>query len=246
VVVRSVEDAPHGGTDRRHEVQREHAERARHSPVAVEQPAQLAPGTGHPRPRVVLRDAHLQGDLRVREVVDDAQLERAPLVDRQRRDRVAHGRECHRVRAGAPDVGVGVAVGDLLRQGRSRQPPGSRVVADVGENLLQPRAEPPFAVRPEPAQVPERTEQRLLDRILGVLVMTQTPAGVGEEGRIVGLDDLGERVGVARAVGLDETTVCEPGLGTVSPARRQSHGPSPPRMGARCAFRSLRALPLRP
>ncbi len=96
-------------------------------------------------------------------------------------------------RLAGPDVGIGGRA--VVDRQHPLGPPRDLVQAGVGGDRVEPRAQRAAALEPrEPAP---RAQQRLLQRVLGVVHRAQHPVAVGVQLAAVGLDQCGERALVA-------------------------------------------------
>jgi hypothetical protein len=115
------------------------------------------------------------------------------------RDRPIHRRERHVV-GGRLLLLVRVGLDHLVAERAGRLAARRDVDADVDEDRVQPRAEAPVAGVAEPVEGEQRAQQRLLDRVLGVVRVPEPVAGGGEERRVVLAHELREGVRVTAAV----------------------------------------------
>jgi hypothetical protein len=75
----------------------------------------------------------------------------------------------------------------------------------VEKDGVQPRRETPVSGVPEVVQRKQCAQQGLLDGVLRVLDVPQPMAGSREQRRVVGPDDLGERLAITAAVRGDQS-----------------------------------------
>jgi hypothetical protein len=148
-------------------------------------------------------------DVAERQPVDVAEHERLAVALGQLGQRAVH--DAHRVvedglldRVGSQLDGLRL---ELVDQADLAALAVRLVVADVGEDAMEPRPQPEVAV--EARQRPVGAQEGVLDRVLRGLVGAEAPIGVRVQRPVLRPDDLTEGVFVPGLVGPDEELLVE-------------------------------------
>lgn len=163
----------------------------------LERAAQRAASPLDPSAGVRLGDAELVGDGLIGQVVDRAQHEGLALVAREMRHGLAYRGQRDGIRGKLTGIRArGLPMVDLGYQACRRLAPGALIDADVSHDAREPGTKAPVPGRAEPVQAPVRTQQGLLDRVLGIAQITELAPGLAQQPGVMGLHDAGERGGI--------------------------------------------------
>jgi hypothetical protein len=199
----AVDEPADAAPERRTEREGDGAQHALDRTRGLERSPQRSARTPDPRSGVDLGDPECACDFLVGPSIDQSQLERSTLRLGQLADRPLH--RCERDVVGNRLLAlVGVALDHPV--GERKGPPAAcrDVRADVEEDGVQPRREPPVTGVPEAVEREKRSKKGLLDGVLGILDVAQPMAGSREQRGVMGADDLGERLAVTPAVRGDQ------------------------------------------